>query len=366
MLTKTATTTAQPDATSGNDGNPNYLIQAAVSSSSETPTTVVVTRHATVYTTTHAVPVITHYVDNNGQTTLTSVVTVYRTSLVTVTDVETVAAASATSAEFQNLNNSPGPLVAVAHSTIPTQNSVTITATAKSSATSSASISLSPSKASTSISSSSSGDHGQAVGSASIAPTSISSSISVETPLPSSPAVVGPSNKGCVKEGDDCSVEGELQCSGSKFAQCNFGKWVVRSCGTGTVCQTLGDLLFCDYKPADYVETCEASNSRSKSRRSTLTALKRSSNLVMSDLQINESSNNKDNIQGQLVAVADASTPIGNKWTIILPVPENMTITEVLRGKLSVSNGSYMVSSEPESEPDSNMAVAIPFIGHYI
>jgi hypothetical protein len=44
-----------------------------------------------------------------------------------------------------------------------------------------------------------------------------------------------------VSEGE-CDEHGQMMCSGdAMFAQCVFGKWLLRSCTTGTVCKMTED-----------------------------------------------------------------------------------------------------------------------------
>lgn len=51
----------------------------------------------------------------------------------------------------------------------------------------------------------------------------------------------------CVKEGQACGTHGQYTCSGNSFATCNFGKWMLRSCPSGTTCfsTTDGASVYC-------------------------------------------------------------------------------------------------------------------------
>lgn len=79
-----------------------------------------------------------------------------------------------------------------------------------------------------------------AVPTTSIAPTKTTTT-TTEIPTPTgTPAT-------CVKEGQACSTHGQYTCSGNSFATCNFGKWTLRGCPSGTTCfsTTDGASIYC-------------------------------------------------------------------------------------------------------------------------
>jgi chitinase len=45
----------------------------------------------------------------------------------------------------------------------------------------------------------------------------------------------------CVKDGQTCSNEGQLSCSGDSFGVCNHGKWSLRGCPSGLTCFSTAD-----------------------------------------------------------------------------------------------------------------------------
>lgn len=45
----------------------------------------------------------------------------------------------------------------------------------------------------------------------------------------------------CVKDGQTCSNEGQLSCSGNSFGVCNHGKWSLRGCPSGLTCFSTAD-----------------------------------------------------------------------------------------------------------------------------
>ncbi|KAI7898494.1 glycoside hydrolase superfamily [Cokeromyces recurvatus] len=69
------------------------------------------------------------------------------------------------------------------------------------------------------------------------------------TTTTTSPSSTGTSSSHstCIRNGDPCSTEGELACSGDSFATCDHGAWVLRSCPRTLTCfsTTNGLSIYC-------------------------------------------------------------------------------------------------------------------------
>ncbi|KAI8077991.1 glycoside hydrolase superfamily [Gilbertella persicaria] len=76
--------------------------------------------------------------------------------------------------------------------------------------------------------------------------------------------------RNCVKEGQTCSNNNQLVCSGDSFATCNHGKWMLRGCPSGLTCfsTTDGSSVYCGQGTSK--SKCSASNLRLPSNDRTI------------------------------------------------------------------------------------------------
>jgi hypothetical protein len=176
----------------------------------------------------------------------------------------------------------------------------------------------------------------------------------------------------CPAEGASCNVDGTLQCSGTGFAQCSQGSWVVRSCGAGTACVQDGQFVYCGYEDqvakADAEAPCGGKLMGTVEKRSTqrfnatLLNLSFDSNIGdQYDVQVLAQSVNETSYTGSVTIKTLTNTPIGSKWS--LNFTSNLNVTSAARGQLQ-HNGDYcIITSDPSSEPENSMAIIIPFRG---
>jgi hypothetical protein len=80
----------------------------------------------------------------------------------------------------------------------------------------------------------------------STSPSTISTSTSTSTSTPTTLATVStPTASTSPVAGGPCATNGQLACNGSGYGQCVNGIWVIRQCGSGTVCVPNGQSLYC-------------------------------------------------------------------------------------------------------------------------
>lgn len=149
-------------------------------------------------------------------------------------------------------------------------------------------------------------------------------------------------------DGTDCENEGDMVCDGTGFATCNFGKWIVRSCGPGTVCHSESGLLYCGYP----LEKRNIFSPR---------VSKRDLEVLKADVVIESVEGNK--FRGVVKASAQSLSPIGSEWRLDFQIP-NGKVTSVSEGVLSSSDSTYSITSN-SSEVASRMALVVNINGEY-
>lgn len=79
--------------------------------------------------------------------------------------------------------------------------------------------------------------------------TTTTTKIATTTTTKTATATATPTNTPitCVKDGQSCSIEGQLACSGNSFAMCDHGVWGLRGCPSGLTCfsTTDGASVYC-------------------------------------------------------------------------------------------------------------------------
>jgi hypothetical protein len=83
----------------------------------------------------------------------------------------------------------------------------------------------------------------------STSPSTVSTSTSSSTPT-TLVTVSTPTASASVVAGAPCATNGQLACNGSSYGQCVDSIWVIRQCGSGTLCVPNGQSLYCGTAPA--------------------------------------------------------------------------------------------------------------------
>jgi hypothetical protein len=86
----------------------------------------------------------------------------------------------------------------------------------------------------------------------STSPSTVSTSTSTPTTLAtvSTPTATLAAASTAPVAGAPCATNGQLACNGSSYRQCVNGTWVIRQCGSGTVCVPDGQSLYYGTAPA--------------------------------------------------------------------------------------------------------------------
>lgn len=185
-----------------------------------------------------------------------------------------------------------------------------------------------------------------------------SSSIAAVTSAASSASASSSSvPSGCPTPGGSCSVEGALECSGTAFAQCVYGEWVVRPCAAGTVCRNLNGALFCAWPSTPNYGQCEATaeTSDSVSKRSD------GSRALEGTVVIQETDDS--HFQGVVHAYTSTLDPIGSKWVVSFSLDPTYKVTSASRGTLENNgSGNYTLTATGDEESSSQYMALVATI----
>ncbi|KAI8058504.1 glycoside hydrolase superfamily [Syncephalis plumigaleata] len=188
-----------------------------------------------------------------------------------------------------------------------------------------------------------------------------------------------------------------FDCNGNQFAQCVFGRWVMRTCMAGTVCHRTADLnsVFCDF-PTDTAMVAAASSCSHPITPAQKLAIasEQHSRLQMLRQQTSESPLHDQQIrmvylranQTHMVALASASAngqSFGRNWEIELAVPRGTRVVQAVRTQAlhnekdgqtlevidpkleadlddtGATRALYVIRGKPENEPESSMRVDV-------
>lgn len=95
-------------------------------------------------------------------------------------------------------------------------------------------------------------------------PSNTTSTASTSTSTPTTmvtvaaPTATAATTSTCPVQGAPCATNGQLACNGASYGQCVNGAWVVRACGSGSVCVPSGQSLYCGAPGTAPDTTCSA------------------------------------------------------------------------------------------------------------
>ncbi|KAI8089417.1 chitinase 1 [Halteromyces radiatus] len=185
--------------------------------------------------------------------------------------------------------------------------------------------------------------HGGASGSPSTTPTtgttstsssnkqsSASATESSTSAVPSSSPTTSPST--CVKTGDSCPTNNQYTCSGSSFAACDNGKWVLQGCPSGLTCfkTTDGSSIYCAQPLSGKVDTCSAS---SASPASATAPKPYTNNRVQAQLSV--VSSNTSSWSAVINARRTDIKPFGSQVVVGFTLGPHMNLTSADNAKIS-------------------------------
>ncbi|KAI9592995.1 hypothetical protein BDF19DRAFT_194534 [Syncephalis fuscata] len=156
-----------------------------------------------------------------------------------------------------------------------------------------------------------------------------------------------PSNNNNNNNSESCPVantacrDSTFDCNGNQFAQCVFGRWVMRTCMSGTVCHRTADLnsVFCDF-PTDLTPSC-SSRGRVTAAQKLAVASERHSLWVsreqatadlLPDQKVRMVYLNANSTHMEALASASAGKqPFGRDWEFELAVPHGTRVVRAIR-----------------------------------
>jgi chitinase len=197
----------------------------------------------------------------------------------------------------------------------------------------------------------------------------------------------------CPVEGGACQ-EGTFDCSGAQYAQCINGKWMLRSCQTGTVCHRTADRrnIFCDWPnstdlpcrqpsaleltPAQRLQISTSNAAAERTRAAAFTGSSQPADINV----VYQTANATHMIAHIEASVSSANRKsaiksFSNDWTLSFSTPSGVTAVAVDRGTLTndqihatataTSSNEWIpfqVKSVPAKEPAKNMRVAVDVV----
>ncbi|ORX46534.1 glycoside hydrolase [Hesseltinella vesiculosa] len=148
-----------------------------------------------------------------------------------------------------------------------------------------------------------------------------------------SPSSGGTSCGGSIKPGDACSSEGQFACTGTSFATCDHGAWVVTPCGSGLTCfRTTDDSSIYCAQPSSSSGLPGACPNNFVAPQAYVTSMVRAHLSVTSATTTSWS------------AVVNArrtkAKPFGSKVVVTMKVPDGMVVNDVISGGKVTQSGS--------------------------
>ncbi|ORX86717.1 glycoside hydrolase [Basidiobolus meristosporus CBS 931.73] len=179
-----------------------------------------------------------------------------------------------------------------------------------------------------------------------------------ETHKPSTTESHAPKPTGvCPVQNAPCNTV-NLACNGNEYAQCVFGKWVLRKCDAHDLLTCVQDnaLVYCDWAyKHPHQPACTTPYGGMKKR-----AIEGPSNHALIDYAAPEYSNN---MFKTTVRIRTTTTAFSNNWRIQFELPRGQTIVNNTRGVFSQKGNKVTVISVPKKEPDWNMAILFDIMG---
>lgn len=185
-----------------------------------------------------------------------------------------------------------------------------------------------------------------------------SSTTASPTTTPPTSTTSTPSPTGtCPSAGGACSSG--FACSGSQFAQCDNGKWVLTSCSSGEICQYTSDgsSIYCD-TAAGHTEYCSGSAStHSPSIPATNSKAAQVAFVV----------NNADVSSTQYSALfnvrAQGAKAIGGGWTLSFQVSNDTLVSSSNVGKVTQNGNKVTINANRQKVPAESEAVVVGITG---
>ncbi|KAJ1936678.1 Chitinase 2, partial [Linderina macrospora] len=178
----------------------------------------------------------------------------------------------------------------------------------------------------------------------------------------------------CPVNGAGCTGN-QQGCSGSSFALCNNGKWVLQSCASGTYCYLSGSTATCDWANGRPTTGCAISGTSLRKRQDLVKVnkitkpnlrpkpVKAAGNVatrvefVVGDIT--------DNTYTTALKISSLQSAFSGNWSISFTLPVGQTAESSSRGAVSISGNTVTIKSNPAAEKSKNMATTIKLVGTF-
>jgi chitinase len=179
------------------------------------------------------------------------------------------------------------------------------------------------------------------------------------TPNTPAPAV----DNTCPVSGGAC-VEGSYQCNGYGYAQCLWGKWVLRECGATLACAGSGNNIYCDFVNGAQV-TCSGIVGKTHMKRDA--SLDMSEEMLEPEVKtvITSHKLDGDRVGVTLRAHAVGIAPIREGWFFTFKSDKRITSSDIGVLEYDARQQVYTVSSDPGVEMHPTREIVINLEGEY-